>query len=229
MRYASTVSLVLLSILAAGASKAADLAVILPPGVIYSPDPVSSWDGFYIGGQLGWGGGTADHQPVVPPPGFPNGYDVPIGGGLVGAQIGGWWHVTDSIVAGVQLDADWANIGGSLVTGGAPGTITYTINWLATAEGRLGFDAGRFLPYVSLGVAAAGGTRSSTNGGLTSSAVHGGLSIGAGVQFMVTDQISADLEYRYQAFRAASYPTGGTPPSIAPNVSTIRAGINFHF
>src|SRR5690606_31238511 len=135
---------------AAAPAFAADL--ILTPEPIAQVDP--GWaDGFYIGVHAGYGYGMADHQPAVPPGApYQNGYDVTIAGGLLGAQVGGWWHITDSVMGGFQLDADWANITGTLPVFG---TLTYTINWLATAEGRLGFDAGGFLPYVSLGVAAA--------------------------------------------------------------------------
>lgn len=211
---------------AGGPALAADL--ILTPEPIAEVDP--GWaDGFYAGVQLGYGSGLADHQPANPIGPGGNGFDATVSGGLVGGQVGGWWHITDGVLGGVQLDADWANLTGSVVAGGPVGTVSYTVNWLATAEGRLGFDAGGFLPYVSLGVAAAGATRTSSGTGVSSSQVHPGLSVGAGLQFMITDQLSADIEGRWQGFQAVTYNTGGTPPSVALGIGTIRAGVNFHF
>lgn len=220
----------LLSLLLAGAASvtyAADL--IVEPPVMTTPTPASSWDGFYIGGHLGFGFGLADHQPASPPPGFPNGYDISINGPIAGGQVGGLFHLNDKFVGGVQLDGDWANITGTLATGGAPGTLTYTVNWLATLEGRLGYDAGQFLPYVAGGIAAAQATRTSSGTGTSASATHTGFSIGAGMMMQVTDNLIADVEFRDQIFGVQSYNTGGIIPKIALNVASVRAGLNFHF
>jgi outer membrane immunogenic protein len=209
-----------------GTALAADLLLIPEPIAEVAP----SWaEGFYVGVHAGYGFGAADHQPATPIGPGGNGYDANISGALVGGQIGGWWHISDGVMGGFQLDADWANITGSMASGGFPGTISYTVNWLATAEGRLGFDAGGFVPYVSLGVAAAGATRTSSGTGVSSSMVHPGLSVGAGAAFMITDQLSADIEARWQAFAPRTYTTGGTPPSVALGVSSIRFGLNYHF
>jgi opacity protein-like surface antigen len=220
----------LLSLLLTGTASATFAAdLIVEPPMMTTPAPVSSWDGFYLGGHIGYGFGMADHQPVAPPPGFPNGYDISLGGPIVGGQIGGLFHLSDQFVGGIQLDGDWANVTGTLDTGGFPGTLTYTVNWLATVEGRLGYDAGQFLPYVAGGIAVANATRSSSGTGTSSSATHTGFSFGAGMMMQVTDNLTADVEVRDQIFGPQTYTTGGTPPSIALNVASIRAGLNFHF
>jgi outer membrane immunogenic protein len=213
-------------VLSGSTAFAADLLLVPEPIAEVAP----SWaDGFYVGVHAGYGFGMADHQPATPVGPGGNGFDANVSGAMLGGQVGGWWHITDGIMGGVQLDADWSNITGSVVAGGPVGTVTYTVNWLATAEGRLGFDAGGFVPYVSLGVAAAGATRTASGTGVSSSMVHPGLSVGAGAAFMITDQLSADIEARWQGFAPRTYNTGGTPPSVALGVSSIRAGLNFHF
>jgi opacity protein-like surface antigen len=209
-------------VLSGSTAFAADLLLVPEPIAEVAP----GWaDGIYAGVHAGYGFGMADHQPAAPvgPGGLGNDISS-MAGPLVGAQVGGWWHITNGIMGGFQLDGSWANISGSVAIG--PNTFTHTVNWLATAEGRLGFDAGGFVPYVSLGVAAAGATRTAT---ATASMVHTGFSLGAGAQFMITDQISADIEGRWQGFQPQSYTTGGFPPSVALSVTTIRAGLNFHF
>lgn len=219
----------LLSFLLTGAGSATYAAdLIVEPPMMTTPAPVSSWDGFYVGGHVGFGFGLADHQPASPPPApFANGYDISINGPLGGGQVGALFHLNDKFVAGVQADADWARVTGTLATGGAPGTITYTVNWLATIEGRLGYDAGQFLPYVAGGLAVASATRSSV---ASATQTHTGISLGAGVMMNVTDNLVADVEFRDQIFGAQAYATGGpVSPKIALNVASVRAGLNFHF
>jgi len=194
---------------------------------------VASDSHVYVGFNVGYGWGLADHQPATAPNSpFQNGYDINLAGAVLGGQVGAMFHLDSGLVVGVQGDLDWSGLtGGPLVTGQPAGNITQTINWIATAEGRLGFDAGGFTPYVAAGVAAAQGTRSTTaGGGASDTQIHPGLSLGAGVMIPVSDNISFDLEARYQAFQARSYATGGPhPPSVALSVSSIRAGLNFSF
>jgi len=228
MRFTFAAAIISGALLTSGTSAIAADLILYDPMPIAQMDP--GWtDGLYIGVHAGYGFGNADHQPKTGIGPGDNGFDANISGALVGGQVGGWWHITDGVMGGVQLDGDWANITGSVVAGGPVGTVTYTVNWLATAEGRLGFDAGGFVPYVSLGVAAAGATRTASATGVSSSLVHPGLSVGAGAAFMITDQLSADVEARWQGFQARTYDTGGTPPTVAFGVTTIRAGLNFHF
>jgi outer membrane immunogenic protein len=209
-----------------GGAYAADL-IIETPVVTTAPTPDAN---IYFGLNVGYGWGNADHQPAgLGPPGFPNGYDFGLAGFIVGAQAGAMFHMDNGFALGVQGDIDWSNISGSLVTGGLPGTITQSIDWVGTVEGRLGFDAGGFIPYGALGVAIAQGTRSSTGGGGTDTNVHVGGSLGVGVMMPVADNVTLDLEYRHQMFMPQTYDTGGVPASVALNTDTIRAGVNFSF
>jgi len=188
-----------------------------------APAMTPSTTQFYGGFNIGYGTAFADHQPVIPPPGAPNGNDLNLAGFILGGQVGAMFHLDNNMVLGVQGDLDWSNMTGT------DGTHTQTINWIATGEGRLGFDTGSgFIPYLAGGIAIAQGTRTAT---LTATALHTGLSVGAGVMIPLADNISLDLEARYQAFQAAKYNTGGGPnqPNVALNVSTIRAGLNFNF
>jgi outer membrane immunogenic protein len=189
------------------------------------PEMDASTAMFYVGLNAGYGFGNADHQPAVPIGPGGNGYDLSLAGFIVGGQVGAMFQLTDNLMGGFQVDVDWSNITGSNTF--APGGFrSHTINWIATAEGRLGFDTGGFTPYLALGVALAQATRTAT---ATDTQMHTGLSLGAGVMVPVSDNVSLDVEYRYQAFQPMTYATGGTPPSVALNVNTIRAGINFSF
>lgn len=207
------------------AAFAADLMAEPPAAPVMAPSTTQ----FYAGFNVGYGMGNADHQPGTPAPPAPyaNGYDMSLSGFIVGGQVGAMFHLDSNLVLGIQGDIDWSNIAGSGTFTPGPGAISQTINWIATAEGRLGFDTGSgFIPYVSGGLAVAQGTRTAFT---TSTQYHPGLSVGAGVMVPVADNINLDIEARYQAFRPATYGTGGTAPSVALSVSSIRAGLNFSF
>ncbi len=208
---------------------AADLPETAP---VVAPAMASNGQ-FYAGFNVGYASGNADHQPANPPNApFANGYDMGLSGFIVGGQVGAMFHLDNNMVLGVQGDVDWSNLaGGPLVTGQPAGNISQSINWIATLEARFGFDAGGFTPYLAAGIAAAQGTRSTTaGGGVSDTEIQPGLSVGAGVVFPVSDNVSLDLEARYQAFRATTYQTGGPhPPSVALSDTSIRAGLNFSF
>lgn len=181
---------------------------------------------FYAGLNVGGISAFADHDGS--PPNFAGGYDITSTGLMFGGQIGATFHFDDTWVGGIQADLDLSNATGSLVTGGAPGTITQTIDWIATIEGRLGYDFDTWMPYLAGGVAMAQGTREASAGD-TDTISHTGLSVGAGAVFVLGERLTLDLEYRYQMFGFETYDTGGIPPSIALNVSSVRAGLNYTF
>jgi outer membrane immunogenic protein len=56
-------------------------------------------------------------------------------------------------------------------------------------------------------------------------AARRGWTVGAGVQVLLAQNLSADLEYRYNNFCNQSY--FGTPVSF--NDSQVRVGLNYHF
>lgn len=210
------------------AAFAADLMAEPPAAPVMAPSTTQ----FYAGFNVGYGMGNADHQPTTPVGPGGTGFDLSLSGFIVGGQVGAMFHLDNNLVVGIQGDLDWSNLSGSNNFGFPVGTITQTINWIGTGEGRIGFDTGSgFIPYLAGGIAVAQGTRTSSGGGASATAIHPGLSVGAGVMIPVSENMNLDLEARYQAFQAASYNTGGSPniPSVALSVSSIRAGLNFSF
>jgi len=206
---------------------AADLIVEAPmamPGIV---DVSGNWDGAYVGVFAGYGWGTADHNSGSPP-GFPDGYDIDLSGWLVGGTVGANVTVGGGIVLGVVGDAAWSNMSGDLVTGGAPGTITQTIDWMATLRGKVGFDGGAFMPYLTAGLAIAGATRESSGPDVSDGQTHAGWAAGAGVEFAATEDVSINLEYLYSDLGEAEYDTGGIPPTIDLSTHTVRVGLNWH-
>jgi len=199
----------------ATASFAADL-IIAP---IMSPTPVAGWEGLYLGGNVGFASGTSDH--VANAIG-----DLTMSGGLFGAQVGYNFPLASSFVIGIQGDLDFANVTGTY-TGGP--TITQTINWEGSVTGHFGYDAGVFMPYVLGGLTAVGTTRTSSIGPISESAMQSGYTVGAGVNFKATDDISLFIEGRYNGLGSHTYTTLPSSPVVALSSTEFRAGLNWHF
>jgi outer membrane immunogenic protein len=198
---------------------AADLAMPMKAAPMMAAAPSSNWDGLYIGANAGYAWGTVTSTP--PSPGVVATANST--GWAVGGQIGYNFHVADSIVLGVQGDLDWTNNTASLPTA------SYTEGLTGAVVGRLGVDMGQWLPYIEAGVAFESATVDPTAVGqpnITNSQT--GWVVGAGVQVMLADNISADVEYRYASYGATTYATS-TPASINNTDSQVRVGLNYHF
>ena len=199
-----------------GGAMAADLSM----PVKAAPAPVvaaaSDWDGAYIGANVGYAWGHSDHTTTTTG-------DFDLTGGFIGGQVGYNFHLTDGIVLGLQGDLAWANITGSQ-TGPS---ISDTIKWDGAVTGKLGYDAGDFMPYVLGGVAFANSDRTGIGG--TVNETHTGWTVGAGVEAKLADHLSGFVEYRYSDYGQATYTGLASTPVVDLTSSAVRAGLNYHF
>lgn len=190
-----------------GSAFAADLAMpAAAPAPVVAPS--TTWDGPYIGAHVGYGWGTVSSTIDTGP--SPTGFDA-------GAQIGYNFHLSGTIVAGVEGDISWNNETGTYGAGAS-----WRTNWDGSVRARLGVDVNGLLPYVEAGVAFANATISGPQGG---SPTYTGYTVGAGVEFMLADKWSANVEYRYSNYGSQTF--GGGTDSYADN--TVRFGLNYHF
>jgi len=201
-------------VLLSGSAMAADLAAPMKSApMMAAPAASGDWDGLYVGASVGYGWGTAMFF-TAPTTSFPSN----LSGLFVGGQVGYNFHLADSIVAGIEGNLDWSNEQGHYTS--VP-TDTSRINWSGSVRGRLGYDAGQFLPYAEAGVAFAA---EDENYGTDHNSTFVGWTAGAGVEFKLTDTLSANVEYRYSDY--------GTQVVTGSNVTltdnTIRLGINYH-
>ena len=195
-----------------GSAMAADLMAPRAPAPMMSVAPAAqtNWDGPYIGATLGYGWGTTLDTTNGNYSSSPNGFTA-------GGQVGYNFHLSDNLVAGVEGDLNWNNQQATTNNGG-----TYRINWDGSVRGRLGVDLDGILPYAEAGVAFANATV--TNGG-TFSATHTGWTAGAGVEFKLADQVSANVEYRYSNYGSQTF--NGNTVGLTDNA--LRVGVNYHF
>lgn len=185
-------------------AQAADLIIDEPAaGVVEVAS--GNWDGLYVGAFVGGLAGTFTDDSSS------DEYDV--SGWLAGVNLGANFTVADGIVLGVVGDVAWSNAENQ---DGDP----LFIDWTASLRGRLGFDGGAFLPYLTAGLAVAG----TEIDGL--SATHVGWTVGAGVEFAVAENISVDLLYRYSDYGSVDYDVND---DFSLTAHAVTVGLNFKF
>lgn len=196
--------------------------------IIAEAAPVFSWTGGYIGLQAGyaWGSGNIDQ---IGGPGF---VDTDPDGFLGGVYGGYNYQMSNNIVIGAELDVVYANVDGSGEIFTAPGVpsgfdATEELNWSGAARLRLGYAVDRFLPYIAGGVAFGDVDVSSNAGGPSFGDTFTGWTIGAGVDYAMTDNLLLRAEYRYTDFGTESF--GGINADVDLTTNEVRLGIAYKF
>ncbi|CAN7551171.1 hypothetical protein ASC89_08810 [Devosia sp. Root413D1] len=211
-------SVLLLS--AAGVANAADLIVEDAP--VAEIAALGDWTGAYVGGNIGWSAGTVNWE--IAGGGPPDGsYDLD--GFSVGVQGGYNWQM-DNVVFGIEGDVALASIYGEDLSIPA----NRTINWTASLRGRLGYAWDAVLLYATAGVAVANSTGEVfLIDDVTET--HVGWTVGVGAEAMVSENVSAKLEYNYADYGAVTYDyfLGALPVDTGFTTHTVKAGVNFHF
>lgn len=211
-------------------------------------DPVSTWYNFedcFAGAPSGWGNGSYDYC----------GSADKADGWFGGAQVGYNWQ-SNNWVFGVEADAFFSSIKGDADslweydfgpgnTGYTETELEYKIDAFGTIRGRLGYAMDRFLPYITGGAAWANvkvsgdsynyndiGPDTSFSG--SKSDVEWGWTIGAGAEYLITDNLSIKGEYLYMDFgdqkKSFEYSDGG-PYNFKTDldIHTFKIGLNYHF
>ena len=201
---------------AASSASAADLPPAGPP--LYSaPPPTWTWNGCYVGGQVGYGfASDTDNETVTASgaaspfsPGSaasPNGF---LGGGYVGCN---WQPLGPPIVFGVEADAEWANLTGTTSftgTGMPPDTFQSQINGQGAICGRIGYAFNRVLLYAAGGVAFANinehDVLAAAGASDDNSTTATGWTLGLGMDYALSPNWIARVEYRYSNFGSFAY------------------------
>ena len=206
--------------------------------VIYKADPAFNWNGFYLGGNVGYGWGTRNQITTDPTGAVVGAGSVNPSGWLGGGQIGYNWVVAPSWLLGIEGDFSFANFGDIQNTPVANGNSR--ANWFATARGRLGYVANNWLVYGTGGAAWMHNTDSRTitvglSTGETSSpsSVWTGWTVGSGVEYGFARNWSARLEYLYMRFPDANvdfaYSVAGAARHGATTIDAniVRVGVSY--
>ncbi len=215
-----------------------------------------NWTGLYVGGHLG-GGWSDDHwsDPFGSTPGaisagvattnvagFGDAIHAtgPLGGGHIGAnwQTGQW-------VLGVQADADAADLRGDNTCFSGLGGINcqHIVNSLGTVTGRVGFAWDRSLIYAKGGGAWTDTTYNllgNTNGALklgtgSTSVNAGGWTVGAGLEYALTNHWTTLFEYDHIGIGSVTVPfptvalINAQTISVKQSLDIFKMGVNYKF
>src|SRR6202166_1771885 len=194
---------------------------------------VYNWTGFYLGGHVGYGGGS--FGPGTDP--LPEqGVFVPhsVTGLIGGYQAGYLRQFSNNVVLGVEADASFTSPVDGPALMRAP--FNTTLDYVGTVRGRIGYAFGRWLPYATGGFAW-GHSHVDINDGAGSivsspGQYQPGWTAGAGVEFAVSDNWRAKLEYDYIDLSRRMYDLGafGLPGlNVDPNIHLVKLGLNYGF
>ena len=202
----------------ASAANAADLnSGGLKDGPVYAPD---IWTGFYVGTQSGAASGTAK----VADPYAPSIFGDKVGtSGEFGGAVLGYNTMIGKLVAGVEADANWADLDGTNTCFAAsPYYVSSNchahIDAFGTLTARLGTtvgNSGRTLLYAKGGVAWESIKLEATQNsaftnfpgfpGTSVSETKWGWTVGAGVERALTGRWSVKAEYDYLNFGNSNF------------------------
>lgn len=209
----------LAGVLSSTAVSAADLGISAPAAaVVYSPASAFNWSGFYAGANVGYGFGKTQLSGNIV-------LDRDINGVLGGVQAG-YNYDFGGFVLGVEGDFQFSDIKFSETVGAT--TDTFSVDRFGTVRARAGLPVDRFLPYVTGGVAIANGKIHSQGGvPFEANQTSVGWTLGAGVEYAVTNNVTVKAEYLYADFGKATYANSNVEFAAKSNI--VRAGVNFKF
>ncbi|MBZ6079424.1 outer membrane protein, partial [Microvirga puerhi] len=186
-----------------------------------------TWTGFYVGVNAGYGWNTNNENVFVPGIGF---VDSGSNGGFVGGGQIGYNYQFNQFVVGVEGDVQYADVNRHrnndflFVTPGFVGANNNNNNdWFGTVRARAGFAFDRALIYAT--------------GGFAFNGDNGGWTVGGGVEYAFTNNLTAKVEGLYvnidngnrnDAFLLGT-PVGFVGGKNKDEFGVIRAGLNYKF
>jgi len=213
MRIRALVTAAALSAVAAPAL-AADLGTPEPvppaPAAMPVAAPAPTWSGFYIGALLGYTWGDSDTNAV-------GNVDSD---GIDGGAYAGANYQFDQFVVGVE---------GDVLASGVKddnGGLGVEQGWNGSLRARAGIALDNFLLYGTGGAAVTNVELKS--GGASQDKTLWGWTAGVGAEALVTDNITARVEYRYADYEDKTFNLGG-PVRSDLSTHSVRAGVGFKF
>jgi len=219
------------------AASAADLPSRVAPAPV-AVVPVFTWTGFYVGAQAGYAWGDSDSRLFVggvdvTAAAFPDGTDYDTDG-FVGGVHAGYNVQFGSFVVGVEGDIEAASIDGDRSFTDLGVAASTDIDFQGSLRARAGVAFDRALLYVTGGLAFANIENTYTDIGTGDSVsfddTEWGWTLGAGVEYAVTNNLSVRGEYRYTKFDDVENVIDGLGTvEQDSDFHTVRVGVSYKF
>jgi outer membrane immunogenic protein len=207
---------ILLAGIAAAFCAAPAIAADMPVKAPYAA-PAFNWTGFYVGAHAGYGWGRVTGTTIT--------NDLPQAGWFGGGQLGYNYQLATNWVAGVEADAAATDI--DLRNAPLFAGFHNHLEDFGTVRGRLGYAWDRLLVYGTGGWAW-GHEHRVVPGLPDSSNDHHGYSVGVGIEWAATQNITYKIEYLHVKLDEAFYfPTA--PSTTGWRGDTIKVGVNWLF
>ena len=226
---------------------AADLPPHKAPPWVAPPVQYFTWTGFYIGAHIGGAWGTKEWTNTLAGARLVDDWQHNINGYLGGLQVGANYQFADRWVIGVEGQFSWANLEGKnhcAITGRDLNCSTKS-DWLSTAALRFGFTRGDgLLAYIKGGAAWVSDeytfNQFDPNASISASGARRGWMVGTGIEYAVTSNWSAKIEYNYLDFGSETIHFPGLASalsirnlsdevSIRQRIHLVKAGVNYRF
>lgn len=235
---------IILPALAAALLSSTAMAADLPgrgpaiaPAPAFSPMPVFTWTGVYIGGQVGYAWGKDSTTRFVTATGVPTGFSQGFSpSGAVGGLHAGFNYQMGSIVLGVETDIEASGYKGNYRLGNGDGTDAKT-NWQGSLRGRVGVALDRALIYATGGLAFANFTHTIIDGVTPATEsfkkTDMGWTAGVGIEYAFTRNLTARAEYRYSDYGNINHASLVAFPTFThrhnPSNHAVRFGVSYLF
>jgi len=203
------------------------------------------WTGSYAGISIGYASGDSQAREINGPREYIADFQ-----GATGGLFIGWQRQFQSVVAGVELEAGYLDLGSTVrrdVTGGYV-TSGADLGAFAVLSGRLGVVIGRsWLGYgkaglvvgqmsgttaqTCTGVDLCGGAQSTEVSTATTRDVSFGVLLGAGVEYKLSEHWNGRLEYQFIGFRKelALPLVDGPGWNNQVDVHALKLGLSYRF
>ena len=221
----STVAVI--GLVAAGAASAADLPSRKGPVMAPVYAPIFTWTGFYVGANAGYAWGQIDSTNL----GLIGGGRFQDPDGFVGGGQIGYNYQMGQLVFGAEADFQGADLKATAVSGLS--SASNEVNYFGTVRARVGYAFDRFLPYVTGGFAYGNVKNKFTAPGVffTDDNTQYGWTVGGGLEYAITNNWTAKVEYLYVNLDKESYRIPGATlnTDVETKFSVVRAGVNYKF
>lgn len=187
------------------------------------------WTGFYVGLQGGYFNGNSNWEVAYEG----NRIDHDLEGGMGGFFLGYNYQTPVNLVVGVDAEMNFGSVDGSSACPDPTYACNSDVHWLGSTKFRLGYALDRFMPYVTLGCAYAGGEVSVrdlyTGLEFNSNGSYFGFTPGIGFEFAITKNLLLRGEYNYYYFFRSEQEIDNAKADIQADTSAFKLGLSFKF